>query len=109
MRNSIEAAQLRLARVYAYVNEQVTSEDLELSQRASAVALELYAAAAQLASLSARVELLPDRACTSDSDAAEQLGQAAIRLSHLGNTQLAIAAQHLQEARRRLRVTGAQS
>lgn len=106
MPNSIETVQLRLARAYAYINEQVTSDDLEVSQRAAAVALELYAAAAQLASVSERVELLADYPCTSDSDAAEQLHEATAQLGDAGTSQLGAAVRHLEQAHLLLTVTG---
>lgn len=106
MLNSIGTAQLRLARAYAYVNERVTSDDLEVSQRAAAVVLELYAAAAQLASVSERVELIPDRPCISDSDAADQLREATKGLRDPDSIQLADAVRHLTEARRLLTAKG---
>jgi len=73
MHSAIETAQQQLARAYAYVDDQVGSPDLDRAQRSATVALELYAAAARLASVTGHVDLVPDRPCTSDADAAARL------------------------------------
>lgn len=109
MPSSIETAQAQLARAYAWVDDQVGSEDIDASQRAAAVAIELYAAAAELASVSGHVELIPDQPCTSDTDAADQLTRATDLLDALGvsgASQLGQAVDHLRAARLRLTANG---
>ncbi len=98
----IQQAQLRLARAYAYVDDQVASDDRHQAEQAAAVALELYAAAAHLASESGHVELIPDRPCVNDTDAADQLRQALLELEDAGASPLQAAARHLTDAHRRL-------
>lgn len=109
MPNTVETAQAHLARAYAWVDDQVSAEDMDASQRAAAVALELYAAAAELASVTGRVELIADRPCRSDTDAAEELGHATDLLGAADASQLDRAVQHLAAARSRLASDGPRS
>lgn len=107
MPSSIETAQLQLARAYAYIEEQATSEDLDVAQHAAAITLELYAAAAQLASVTGHIDLTTDQPCGSGADAADLLHDAITRLGDPGTSELAGAVRHLAEAHRRLSATGA--
>lgn len=107
MPSAIETAQQQLARAYAYVDDQVGSPDLDRAQRSATVALELYAAAARLASMTGHVDLVTDRPCTSDADAAARLTDTIAALGDPDSSDLAAAVRHLSEAHRRLTATGA--
>lgn len=106
MLNTVESAQEHLSCAYAWIDEQVTSDDFEVAPWAAAVALDLYAAAAELASVTGRVELIPDAPCTNAESAAEHLRRAGDLLAAADASQLAAAARRIGEAHDRLTSTG---
>lgn len=106
MLNTVESAQEHLSRAYAWVDEQVTSEDFEVSQRAAAAALDLYAAAAELALITGRVELIPAAPATTAEAAVEQLRQAGTLLGLADGSEVAAAARYVSDAHDRLTSTG---
>lgn len=109
MPHPIKTVHTHLARAYAWVDDQVASEDVDASQRAAAVALELYAAVAELAPVTGRVELIPDRPCNSASAAAAELEHASGLLDAVDAGLHGEAARHLAAAHLRLTADGSWS